>query len=535
MTRFLRKLRRWVLVCGGLVGPTFLLAGAAKTPADPSNQSQAETRRTNKGRSNMKALDLTIKLNRTKFITGESLPIEVTLENRSQSAVAVPDPRVGSEFIYTMWSRTDPTVVHHLSADWAHADRYSEPPPRREFPGLQLAPGGRQAYNEDLARFEVKPIGPGEYTLVVGYKGAGDLTECAGVPVTIVPPHVVRMTTLAGVSESRVAVVFAQSLDVKHATVYQVENAAGRPGDGAAYPRREGLNIAELRGLAIASDVADNNGRRWLAWEEGGKIAAAVGQERYLSHLLAPVAHNLHASSLAPVGWQFANDDALFVALGAGAGGRAALVAASFSLSAPSTVKTIPVAGSAKPDAWVAQYQAGGGGAQLVLVTAEHAGHTVKVVRQTLALATGKADAPSTLVENTGPLAGMAIAPADGANNTDSVDVLFGPDPGTGNMSFLRLPLAGGRARANWDFLAPKNTGGKRPTAWALPRIPLDPPMVATHIGDKIYVRRGGGQWSVVVDGVPHVENLSLEAFEEGNVVAVWSDPSFGIRYHAVP
>jgi hypothetical protein len=68
-----------------------------------------------------------------------------------------------------------------------------------------------------------------------------------------------------------------------------------------------------------------------------------------------------------------------------------------------------------------------------------------------------------------------------------------------------------------------------------MPRMPLDPPMVATHVGDKIYVRRGGGEWTVVVDGVPHVEHLSLEAFEEGNVVAVWFDPSFGIRYHAVP
>jgi hypothetical protein len=89
--------------------------------------------------------------------------------------------------------------------------------------------------------------------------------------------------------------------------------------------------------------------------------------------------------------------------------------------------------------------------------------------------------------------------------------------------------------RAGWDFSTPKNTGGKRSTAWAIPRRPLNPPMAATHVGDKIYVRRAGGDWTVVVDSVRHVEHLSLEAFREGHVVAVWSDPAFGIRYHAVP
>ena len=42
--------------------------------------------------------------------------------------------------------------------------------------------------------------------------------------------------------------------------------------------------------------------------------------------------------------------------------------------------------------------------------------------------------------------------------------------------------------------------------------------MVATHVGDKLYVRRVGGDWTVVVDGVPHVEHLAIEAFREGHV-----------------
>lgn len=536
MTGKTQKLGWSVLVCGSLLGAMAALAGAATSSTKTFGQSQGEAGHAKKERSNMKTLDLTIKLKRTKVITGESLPIEVTLENRSPSPIEVPDPVVGSEFLYTVTSHADPAVVYHLSAARAHADRYLEPKRSLGLPGLQLAPGAKQVYSEDLAAYEVTPIGPGAYTLVVGYQGVGGLAECAGVAISIAPPRPARMVTLAGASEERIAVVFAQPSDAKHVTVYQIENEARRPGDGAAYPRKVGVGIAELRGLAVAVDLADNEGRRWLAWEEGGTLGAGVGDGRYVSRLVAPVAHGLHGASLGSVGWQPSNNDALFVALGDGPGGHAALAVITFSVSAPGSAKTIQIAGSAAPDAWAAQYRAANSDAQIELVTAEHTGHTVKVTRQTLALGSGKAVAPATFIEHAGPVAAMAMAPVGRGNGADGVvDVLFGPDPKTGYLSLLRLPLAGGAARSAWDFSAPKNTGGKRPTAWAIPRTPLDPPMVATHVGDKIYVRRVGGDWTVVVDGVPHVEHLALEAFREGHVVAVWSDPDFGIRYHAVP
>jgi hypothetical protein len=140
------------------------------------------------------------------------------------------------------------------------------------------------------------------------------------------------------------------------------------------------------------------------------------------------------------------------------------------------------------------------------------------------------------LIERRGPLAVMAMAPVGtGDKPTGVVDVLFGPDPKTGYVSFFRVPLADGTPRGPWDFSSPKNTGDKRPTDWVLPRTLLPTPMAATHVGNKIYLRRAGGEWSVVVDDVAHVEHLALEAFGEGDVVAVWFDPSFGIRYHEAP
>ena len=484
----------------------------------------------------MTTLDLRIKLKRSKVITGESLPVEVTLENEGGSPVEVPDPTVGSDLQYTVTSRTEPKVVRYLSWALATAERTLDPPPSRQLPGHTLAPGAKELYDEDLAAYQVPVLGPGAYDLTVAHDGPQGHLESAGVAVTIAPPHVVRMTTGAGITEDRVAVLFAHLTDGKQATVYQIENQSGRPGDGVAFPRKELAQASELRGLAVATELEDNAGKRWWAWMDGKEIGAGVGHGRYVSRLATPVAHGLHGASLSPVGWQPSNDEAWFVALGGGAGGHVALVAASFRLSAPGTVKAIPIAGQAVPDAWAAQFQAAGSDPQLELVTAEHVGHTAKVTRQTLALGSGKVVRPATSIERPGPVAAMAMAPVSQGNGANSVvDLLFGPDPKTGYLSLLRFPLAGGTARAAWNFSAPKNTNGKRPTTWAIPRTPLDPPMVVTHVGDKIYVRRVGGDWSVVVDGVPHVEHLAIEAFREGQVVAVWSDPAFGIRYHAIP
>jgi hypothetical protein len=96
------------------------------------------------------------------------------------------------------------------------------------------------------------------------------------------------------------------------------------------------------------------------------------------------------------------------------------------------------------------------------------------------------------------------------------------------------MPLSGGAPRALWDFSSPKDAAGKRPSSWALPLAPLDPPWVAAHLGDKVYSRRAGGDWSIAVSDVPRLEHLAVEALRN-NIVITWSDPSFGVRYQTLP
>jgi hypothetical protein len=135
----------------------------------------------------MPRLCLTIELKQNRFVVAESLPIEVILENNGASSVEVPDPLVGSEFDFAVTSRNDPRVEYHFS--WVRAvnerNPLETPHPRFDLPGIQLAPGARQVYNEDLAKYEVTPLPPGAYTLVVEYKESRSNEET----ITIISPE----------------------------------------------------------------------------------------------------------------------------------------------------------------------------------------------------------------------------------------------------------------------------------------------------------------------------------------------------------
>jgi hypothetical protein len=485
-----------------------------------------------KGRSKM-TLDLDIHLKRNEFITSESLPVEASLTNQGDSAVAVADPGVASTIDYVLAVQGSPEDARHLSSIRAMAERTMEPPWLPQDSRHTLAPGAKDVYDEDLADYQVPTLGPGNYSLKAMYRDVDDLLVSTDVTISISPPRIARMTTLAASSDPRIAVAFLHQAESKRATIYQVENRSGRPGDGVAYPRLENVDGAGVRGIALASELSSNRGRRWWAWMDSGEVGAGFGGGRYISQLVASVKHSLHEPSLLPVGWQLTDSDAIFIVLGTAASGQGALAVAAFNRTAPSGIRTIPVALSGKLSAWAARYRVVGADAQIDLVTATETAGTAKVVRQVIALGTGKASTPSTLLERGGRVSTVVMAPIAAPGN-DTVDVLFAPNPKTGYLSLVRLPLGGGAPRAGWEFSPPKSSGGKHPTAWAIPRTPIDPPVVATHIGDKIFVRRGGDSWTTLVEHAGKVEHLSLEAFQTGYVVAIWSDPSYGVRYREV-
>jgi hypothetical protein len=287
--------------------------------------------------------------------------------------------------------------------------------------------------------------------------------------------------------------------------------------------------------VALAVEQEDSEGVRWFAWRDGDAVGACLAQGKTTFREVGPVPLGLTAAELYPIGWQPSTQNAIFVARGtAAAGGPALAIVALSGQAGKGSARAIAVGGPAAPERWAVQRR---GAAELDLVTAGAAAPGrpgVRVERQTITLASGKAGAPATLADHSGPLAALAAAPvAEPAGGV--VDVLYGPSPQSGYMSFARLPLGGGPVRASWDFSPPAAPDPKRPTLWALPPAPLTPPLVVARAGDKIFARRAGGEWKVLATGAAQADQLRLAASPEAGAVAIWSDPTVGLRYLAIP
>jgi hypothetical protein len=133
-------------------------------------------------------LNVTIKLERCKVVIGDSIPIEVTLENSGKTIIEVPEPAIGSEFQFILMSRNDPGKEYYFSRERAINERYplETPAPHTDFSGLQLAPGATQVYNENLGEYIVNAPPLGDYTLEVGYKEE----RSNGIVITIINPGI---------------------------------------------------------------------------------------------------------------------------------------------------------------------------------------------------------------------------------------------------------------------------------------------------------------------------------------------------------
>jgi hypothetical protein len=479
----------------------------------------------------MNPLDLSVKLARAKLITGESMPVELSLENRGDVALEVPDPGVGSPFLYAVESTLDDEATYQLSAAIAYAERHLEPKPPRRLPGLALAPGASMVYREDVARYLTRPLGPGSYTLMASYQGPSGVTQSVPVEFTIEAPRPARVVTCSDTNRARLSAVFAQPSSGDSLTVYQLEQPAGRPGDGPAYARKHAIPSSALGGLAVTVAVAEGNGGRWIGWLEGDAICAALGDEHYVSRLVSPVAHGLQKAQLAPVGFQI-GDQALFLALGEEGEGRVVLVAATFGPSAPPTLKRIPIAGAAIPDRWATRYRDIGVDRVIDLIVATPADGMTSIVRQTISLGSETAGWPETLHTDQGRLVAMAMDPVGRGDASDgAVDLLLTREPANGSLSLVRVGVSAGAVGSSWNFAGPDNRIPAQSARWALPRVQAEPPTLVAHAGEAIYLRRRRGRWHRLVEGVPEVWHLGVEVLADGRQVLVWGDPLIGLRW----
>lgn len=484
----------------------------------------------------MQGLKVTVNLEHDEVVVGESLKVEVRLTNGGTAAVEVPTTDETSQFEYTLRPKHEGDPSYTLSATASMYARYPVDYRPMPFEGkLTLKPGDSQSYVEDLAIYMVEPLKPGQYVLSAAYYTEGGGSESSGITLSLIPPKVRAMATVAGPTEGRLGHVIAHEKADRGVVVLQRESREYVPADGIWYARANVEPSAAVAGVASAMELAPNNGVRWFAWLQAEGMGAGVaGIEMYAR--VGPEALGVKSPILQTVGWQPSVESGTFVALGVDPQERVALAVATFLATGTASVKTVPLANPKMPLQWAARYRTQNGAVHFDVVTVEDAAAKVRVQRQSVTPDKGKVEPPVVLAERSEPLAALAVYPIAGAA-PGVVDALFGPVGEKAQMTFLRIPLDGGAPIAEWSFAVPNDLNKKRPTAWAIASKPLPDPIVLAKVGDRLMVRRAadGSEWSTLGMNALAVEHLQLEVIGDQAVWAIWADPAAGIQYKMIP
>jgi len=503
--------------------------GSREQQADPAAGARG------KGKARMQ-LQLSVSPQHAEVVAGETIPVVVEIVNAGQAPAQAPSPQAPNAFEFNLRSAADGTLRLSLSADAALAQRSHDPRPARPVPMVALAPGASQRYEDDIARFAVSPVPPGNYRLSVVHRATGGPIESPGAPLLVVPPRVLAMATVVGSSVGQLGHVIAHAQASGRTVVLQRESRAGVPGDGIWYRRVELIPPAKVGGVGVAVELERSRGVRWFSWLQGDAAGAGVAEYATLYKRVDPLPLGLRGAVLYPVGWQPTQESASFAALGLGPGGRVSLAAATFAASGTGSVKRAPLAATAVPGHWAVRRRSWQEPAQFDVVWTATDGGWTRIRRQGVTPEAGTAEPPVMLAERAEPLAALAVAPVAGSS-PGVVDALFGPFGGEGKMLFLRLPLDHGAKTAEWTFDGPKTPDEARPTDWTITATPLDDPAVLVKLGDNLLVRRlaAGSGWSTLAEHASSITSLRLVVLGDASVWAIWADPVAGIRYCIVP
>ena len=521
------------LVLSGWIAPAalaLLLATACSPRGTARGQATGGT--LSKGLPKMTSLQLVVTPTAPDVLVGESLDVKVALKNVTGAVVQVHGPDEPSQFEFVLRPRDHRQSVLVLSA--AEALLEPVPLPTELSP---LKPGAQLTYKEDLADYAPKGIPAGQYALSVAYSLNGERVESAAVPLSVLVPQVARLATLSGPSESRLATVFAHGTPGKEMTIFQRESFPETPNDAVSFRRRT-TAAPGCAGVAAAVELDRNQGVRWVAWLEGQALGGAVSEQHTLYVLVEPVPTTLTSPVLQTVGWQPTVNEAAFALLGTNAEAKPTLALLTFSAKTKQgTVHTVPLPISEPPAFWRARRREKAvAPMQYDLVTALPAGGGVRVQANAVCPDTGAAAPPTLLAARQEPLVALAMYPV-ATDQPGVVDALFGPGGNPSRMTFLRLPLAGGKPILEQSFPVQAGPGIPSPTGWALSPEPQAMPTVLAKVGEEIVawaLADGKVRRMVLADESARATHLRLEMVGE-ELWAIWADPASGLRHRKVP
>jgi len=234
-----------------------------------------------KGDPDMPTLTLQVNMQRSEYLAGESLTIDLRLTNASNLPVEVPLADEESLFIYRLVSLEEKGPVYNFSQ--RQYERIIDPETRitRE-PEKQTLPLGESVdYKEDLARITTEPVLPGRYRLEVSYPVGDPTVYAPPKELVLKAPSIVSFAPLVTRLENTIIWGFAHAHLNGSGSIFQRDSVKGHPKLGVIYHRSDFEKKEQISSVALSLDSPIRPGPRWIAWIQEAKLFG-IGSEAYV-------------------------------------------------------------------------------------------------------------------------------------------------------------------------------------------------------------------------------------------------------------
>lgn len=507
----------------------------------------------------MPAIELKASLLQDVAMVGESINMVVSVTNIGDASVEVHDPRIENPFIFNLISPDSGQVLDYFSETkyWSAVNPQIGP---RQPSLMNLEPGNTLEFHVDVGDLVVDPIPPGRYYITANYLLDDENYESPEMEIAIRAHQVMTFTGFVTEIENALITASMSKDDSGSAYMMNRESRSGHPGLGVTRRWVPLGDDIEKPSVSLAINAAEQPVVGWwFAWLEGGRVGAAWNWEARLITTFEAKPVGFESAALIERGLRTDRSRASFLVAGSeGEKAKLKLLTFNFVPSAPQQspeTRTFNL-GQSLPERIVARYIIEGEAKKAQLVWADMADEITRIYLHTLDL-DGPEDQgqPVLLLERSGKMVAMEME-HQGDSEQGVVDALFGPEDRDKLMTYLRIPLSGGKPEAQWTFGLPgvkPTPEGRRSFArgeavemeveqWAIASLPRTDAPVLAKIGSRLLViqaEQGDRGWNVVASGVERADHLRMFALYRpdrygGLVWASWADPSTGIQYQCI-
>ncbi len=493
----------------------------------------------------METIGLELRLAKEEFIFWESMPVNVTVSNKGDAAVDLPQGEA-IPITYEFRSPSDGETKASVLATnrWEMLTRDKDSPPR-EISEEELEPGKTRELVADPVLYAMKGLPPGDYRLVGVLEAPDGDVESDPAPVRVVPARIGHVSTQWCSFRKVRPVIFDHEDSDGDRWLFHLESM-GHFISSDVFRRGGRLEgPGPVEGLAVSMDVEAGCSGRWSAWLQDGRFNALCWELGVVGKP-SPVPVGLENARLIQPGFQFAPQGGGFFAVGEGLffvagtdGGKVRIKAFRTSKEKIVAVGEMPL-GKVLPERILGRCTPAKAGSEIDLAWSETENGATRVFN----LACDKKANPSSskpllLYERESALLAMEMAPV-GLGSEGYVHALFGleeaddpADPAKKMNAATYAIFPTRKPSANPETFVLR-APAEPANLWAISPYPIAVRLVLAHAGKNIVHAVAGDDsgWTIAQADIDDVQALFLISSDHNpNWYPMWASPSSGVDY----